>query len=321
MPRVLVLGTIHASGLARLRERPELEIIVLEERDEAGIDAALPTADAVLVRTAPLPAARLARAPRLRVIAKHGVGVDNIDLAEASRRRIPVAITANANATAVAEFAFAQMLNLAKELRALDEAVRAGDWAVRHRLAALELAQKTLLVIGFGRIGSRLARRAIAFEMKVLAFDPFIPAETIRAADCTPVEDLDVALGEADVVSLHCPLTDKTRGLLNAARLARLKPTAILINTARGGIVDETALAEALRARRLAAAALDVFACEPLPASHPLLKVPGLVLSPHMAGITQESAQRMALEAAANLLAGLDGRLDPALVVNPEVLA
>ncbi|MCS7266447.1 MAG: hydroxyacid dehydrogenase [Geminicoccaceae bacterium] len=321
MVRVLLLGAVHEAGLARLRARPEVELVALDETDEAGIDRDLPEADAVIVRTAPLPAARIARAPRLRVIAKHGVGVDNIDLAEASRRRIPVTVTATANATSVAEFAFAQLLALAKSTRAWDEAVRAGDWAARYHRTAVELAGKTLLVVGFGRIGARVAARALAFEMRVLAYDPYVCAERIRAAGCTSVADLDAVLPEVDAVSLHCPSTPQTRGMFDAQRLARLKPTAFLVNTARGGIVDEEALARALRGGRLAGAALDVFAREPLPASDPLLGVPGLLLSPHVAGITAESARRMALEAAENLLAALDGRLDRSVVANPEVLA
>lgn len=321
MARVLVLGTIHAAGLERLAAQPGMETIVVDERAEAEIDAALGQADAVVVRTAPLPARRIAAAPRLRVIAKHGVGVDNIDLAAARARGIPVAVTATANATSVAEFAFAQILALAKRAAEMDAAVRAGDWAARNRPGVIELAGKTLLVVGFGRIGTRVARRALAFEMRVLVHDPFVPSARIREAGCEPAAELDAALPEVDVLSLHCPLTATTRGMIDAARLARLRPTAFLIDTARGGLVDETALAEALAAGRLAGAALDVFGREPLPADDPLLAAPNLLLSPHVAGVSAESARRMALEAAENVLAGLEGRLDPAVLVVAEAQA
>lgn len=321
MARVLVLGTIHPAGLERLAAQPGIEPIVVNEHEDAAIDAALARADAVIVRTAPLPARRIAAAPRLRVIAKHGVGVDNIDLAAARTRGIPVAVTATANATSVAEFAFAQILALAKRVTEMDAAVRAGDWAARNRPGAIELAGKTLLVVGFGRIGTRVARRALAFEMRVLVYDPFVPAARIREAGCEPVSELDAVLPEADVLSLHCPLTATTRGMIDAARLARLRPTALLVDTARGGLVDETALAAALAAGRLAGAALDVFAREPLPGDDPLLAAPNLLLSPHVAGVSAESARRMALEAAENVLAGLEGRLDPAVLVDVEAQA
>ncbi len=320
MARVLVIGTIHEAGLQRLRARPDLEIVTLDEGRPEAVPAALAEVEAVIVRTAPITAAAISGAGRLRVIAKHGVGVDNIDLAAASARRVPVAVTATANATSVAEFTLARILHLAKQASAFDAAVRAGDWAARHRLAAIELAGKRLLVVGFGRIGSRVARRALAFEMVVAVFDPFVCAQRIREAGCEPEEDLDAALERADVVTLHCPLSAETRGLLDRARLARLRPGALLVNTARGGLVDEVALIEALREGRLGGAALDVMVREPLPPDDPLLAVPRLLLSPHIAGVTAESARRMAAEAAENVLAGLAGRLAREVVVNPEVL-
>lgn len=320
MGRVLIVGRIHEAGLERLRAASGLEVVELDEARSAEIAEALGGVDAVVVRTAPLSAEAIAAAPRLRVIAKHGVGYDNIDLPAATARGIPVTVTATANATSVAEFAFAQMLALAKHAALMDAAVRAGDWAARHRLVPIELAGRTLAIVGFGRIGSRVARRALAFEMRVLVHDPYASETAIRAAGCEPARSLDAALAEADILSLHCPLTAETRGLIDRDRLARLRPGALLVNTARGGLVDEAALGEALRSGRLAGAALDVMVREPLPGDDPLLAVPNLLLSPHVAGVTAESARRMALEAAENVAAGLAGRLDPAVVVNREVL-
>lgn len=320
MARVLVVGHVHEAGLARLRDRPGLETVTLDERASAELPQALAAAEAVIVRTAALPGPAIAAAPRLKVIAKHGVGYDNIDVAAATARRIPVTVTATANAVSVAEHAFAQMLQLAKLGGEMDAAVRRGDWAARTRLVAVELAGRTLLVVGLGRIGSRVARRALAFEMRVVVVDPFLPAERIRGLGCEPAASLEAALPEADIVTLHCPLGPRTRGMLGAAELALLRPHAFLVNTARGGLVDEAALVAALRAGRLAGAALDVMAHEPPAADDPLLAAPRLLLSPHVAGVTKESTLRMALEAADNVLAGLDGRLDPAVVVNPEVL-
>lgn len=318
--RVLVVGRIHDAGIARLRAEPGVEVVALDEDRPEDVARALVEADAVVVRTAPLRGPAITAAKHLKVIAKHGVGYDNIDVAAATARRIPVTVTASANATSVAEFAIAQILALAKLSAAMDAAVRRGDWGARHRLAPLELAGKTLFVIGFGRIGTRVARRALAFEMRVLVFDPYVCASRIAEAGCQPVATLDAGLGQADVLSLHCPLTAETRGMIDGARLARLRTGALLVNTARGGLVDEPALAAALREGRLAGAALDVMVPEPLPPDDPLLAAPNLLLSPHVAGVTAESARRMALEAAENVLAGLSGRLDPAVLVNPEVL-
>lgn len=321
MARVLVVGRVHEAGLARLRARPGLETVELDERATAEIPQALAGAEAVIVRTARLEGSAIAAAPRLRVIAKHGVGYDNIDLVAAAARRIPVTVTATANAVSVAEHAMAQMLALAKHGPVMDAAVRAGDWAARTRIVSLELAGRTLLIVGFGRIGSRVARRALAFEMRVLVVDPYVPPERIRAAGCEPAASLRAALAEADIVTLHCPLGPATRGLLGAAELALLRPGALLVNTARGGLVDEPALVAALATGRLGGAALDVMEREPPAPDDPLLAAPRLLLSPHVAGVTAESAVRMAVEAADNVLAGLDGRLDPSVVVNPEVLA
>ena len=195
----------------------------------------------------------------------------------------------------------------------------AGPWNFRNSLAAREIDGKTLLILGYGRIGREVARRAAAFGMRILVHDPFLAASAI-AAPAEPAADLDAALAEADAVSLHLPLTPESRHIIDAARLARMKPSAVLISTARGGLIDEAALVEALRAKRLAAAGLDVFAEEPPPADHPLLGLDNVVLSPHSASLTQESAMRMSMVAAQNCLDGLDGKLDPSLVVNREVL-
>lgn len=317
--RVVVVGRVQEEGLGRLRAAG-LEVEEVDEHDPTAISRAVPGAVAIMVRTAPLTPAMLDAAESLRVVAKHGVGYDNIAVEALTPRNIPCAVAANANRIAVAEHAMAMMLELAKASRAHDAAVRAGDWAFRNRLAAIELYEKTLLLVGFGRIGREVAFRAAAFGMKVLVHDPPVDDAAVRAAAVTPAPDLAAALGEADIISLHIPLTAATRHLIDATALARLKPRAILINTARGGLIDELALADALRAGRLRGAGLDAFAEEPPPAGHPLLGLPNVLLSPHSAGVSREAAVRMAVESAENILAALEGRLDPAVVVNPEAL-
>jgi D-3-phosphoglycerate dehydrogenase len=259
-------------------------------------------------------------APQLKVISRHGVGYDNVDMAAMNARRIPMALAVSSNRVAVAEHAFLMLLELLKHGRAFDRAVRADDWGSRFRLIPLELAGRTLLIVGFGRIGREVAVRACAFGMRVLVSDPFVPAATIRAAGCEPVPELTAALAQADAVGLHLPLSAETRGLIGVEQLRAMRRHAVLINTARGGLVDETALCTALREGWIAAAGLDVLAEEPPPRDHPLFEAPNLLLSPHVAGMTLEAIIRMATESVRNALAGLDGTLDPAFLANPQVL-
>jgi D-3-phosphoglycerate dehydrogenase len=320
MPHVLVVGTIRQEGLDLLRRRPSVTIEVLEHPSAAESLAAMPQAEAVIVRTAPIARAMIEAAPRLRAVSRHGVGYDNIDLKALNERRIPLAVSATANQIAVAEHAFFMMLELAKLGRQHDAAVRGGRWELRNRFAGIELFGKRLLIIGFGRIGRELQRRAQAFGMAVAAFDPKLGADAIRAAGAEPEAALLPALARADLASLHLPLTPATRGLIGREQLRAMRPTAMLVNTARGGLVDETALEEALRKGWIRGAGLDVFEHEPPRPGHPLLAHDRVILSPHCAGVTTEAGIRMAIESATNALAILDGRIDPAVLVNPQVL-
>ncbi|GBD44056.1 Hydroxypyruvate reductase [bacterium HR40] len=321
MLRIAILGRIREEGLALLRARPNIAIELLEDPSPEAVSRAVTAADAVVVRTARIPPEAVERASRLRVISRHGVGYDNVPLEVLNRRRIPLAITASANRISVAEHAFFLMLALAKRGREHDRAVRAGNWGLRERFAAIELWGKRLLLLGFGRIGSEVARRAIAFGMKVAAYDPWRPVDELVAAGVEPVADLASALGEADIVSLHMPHTPDAPPVIGARELARMRPSAFLVNTARGGLVDEAALVDALRSGRLAGAGLDVFAEEPPPPDHPLLALENVVLSPHAAGSTREATLRMATESVRNVLDVLDGRLDPAVIVNYREIA
>lgn len=318
--KILVVQSFHQDGLDVFAGRDDVRVEVIETTDEAAIGEAIADADAVTLRVAKLPRRVIDRAERLKVVSRHGVGYDNVDVAACSERGIPVTITANANAVAVAESALGLMLALSNRVLAYDRATREGDWTIRQREPRFELAGKRLLLVGLGRIGQRVARRAEAFEMEVDVLDPHVDPEEIGRAGYGHVHDLRKALPGVDVLTLHTPLTGETRGMIGAEELALLPPRAILINTARGGIVDEAALAEALRAGRLAGAGLDVFASEPPPADHPLFALDNVVLSPHAAGPSREAGVRMAVAVARNTLAALDGRIDPEMVVNQEVL-
>lgn len=275
-------------------------------------------AAAALVRIYRMDEARLQAAPHLRAIAKHGVGLDNIDIAAASRRRIPVLWTPQANADAVAQHTLALILSLANRVQAADRALRQGHFDRRMDFSSIELGGRTLGIIGLGRIGGRVARRAAdGFGMQVLAYDPYLD----QGADHTPAQlvgTLDELLQKSDFVTLHVPLTDETRHTINSDTLARMQAGSYLVNTSRGAAVDEEALAHSLQDGHLAGAAIDVFAQEPPDLEHPLQRAPNLLLTPHVAGLSDQALPRVAQQAAEGIVDVLQGRR-PASPVNPAV--
>jgi len=254
------------------------------------------------------------------VVTRIGVGFDAVDVPALSRRKVPLMVAGTANSPSVAECALFMMLTLAKRATEMHSLVRDNRWPDRLGMLPFDLFGKTILIIGFGRIGSRTAKRCLAMEMNVLVFDPYKPAADIKAAGCEPVADLDAALPHADFVSIHCPKTPETIGMFNADRLKRMKPKAFLINTARGGIVDEAALHAALSSGKLAGAGLDVFEQEPPPAGHALFALPNVIMAPHVAGVTVEAVDRMSEQTARNILSVLDGDPLRQNVINQDVL-
>jgi len=321
MARVLIAGRIHPEGEALLAAEPGLEVEVIADPGAALPMDRLRDADALLIRYGVLTEDQTADMPRLRVVSRHGVGCDNLPVAALAARGVPVTIVGPVNAVSVAEQVLAMLLALVRRIMPYDAAVRGGNWAIRDSLAVGELAGRKLLLLGFGRIGREVARRARAFDMTVLAHDPFVAAADIAAAGCVPVADWRAALPDADAISLHLPATPETRGIIGRAEFAAMKPTAILVNAARGGLVDETALHQALTGRMAAGGAgLDCFAAEPPAADLPLLALPNVVLSPHSAALSAEAARGMGIVAARNIIDGLKGKLDPALVFNLRAL-
>jgi D-3-phosphoglycerate dehydrogenase len=277
--------------------------------------------DGIALTSTPLRAADIEAAPRLRAVGRIGVGYDAVDVEALTRRGIPLMTCHTDNSPTVSEYAFYMMLHLSKGGAHMDSIPRQGRWPQRYDALPTELLGKTLLIIGFGRIGTRVAKRALAMEMAVEVYDPYVPAESVRAAGCTPVPDLDAALPRADFVTLHCPKTPETAGLFDAARIARMKPGARLINTARGGLVDEAALYAALAAGKLAGAGVDVFSPEPPLTDNPLFTLKNVIVSPHMAGNARESLERKSLTVVRNILAVLDGAVPGSeYVVNPDAL-
>ncbi len=311
--RIAVADEISPSGLGALSRDPRFKMHWLAGRASAEKEEAIARADAVIVRSATRITRELIEAaPDLKVVGRAGAGVDNIDLDAATERGIPVLNAPAGNSVSAAELTFALVLALARKVVAADRSVRRATWK-RPDLAGVELNRKTLGLIGAGRIGGEVARRARAFGMKVLVFDPHLPAARAEELDAEP-HGLDEVVEQADFLTLHVPLTASTRGMVGAERLRRMKPSAFLVNAARGGVVDEDALARALKEGWIAGAALDVFREEPLPESSPLLDCPNLVLSPHLGASTAEAQELVASEIASGVRGALlDGDLSRAV--------
>lgn len=302
--RVLVSQRIDEAAVALLTQAVDVL-----HGDPANPFALLPEVDGVIVRTAILDGTTIARAPRLRVIARHGVGVDNVDVAAASARGIFVTNTPDANHQSVAEHVVGSLLAISRHLLIADQHVRAGDFDVRSRLIGLELFGRTLAIVGFGRVGRSLATIcARGFNMHVRAYDPYLPADAPPPG--VPVElvgSLAELLPGSDFLSVHVPLTPVTRGMIGPAELGLLPRHAIVVNAARGGVIEESALAEALQNGTLRGAAIDVFAEEPPPPDHPFMGLKNVLLTPHMAAHTEEAMRRMAVGAAEEVLRVLRG--------------
>jgi D-3-phosphoglycerate dehydrogenase len=302
--KVLVADKIAREGLAPLAADPRFELIEKPGLAGDALAAAVADADAVLVRSATkITRESLARATRLKVIGRAGVGVDTIDVEAATERGVAVMNAPAGNTISAAELAFALLASLVRRIPAADRSMKAGQWE-RTAFSGTELYRKTLGLIGAGRIGSEVAARARAFGMRVLAYDPYLSPEAARALGME-LTTLEGVLRDADAISLHVPLTESTRGMLNDERLALLKPTAVIINAARGGLIDEAGLIRRLGEGKLGGAAIDVFDKEPLPADHPLRAVPNVILTPHLGASTEEAQLNVALEIAEAVKAAL----------------
>lgn len=285
--KILVADKISPAGLAWLESEPHLETVFLPGQNEDQLVEAIGPFDAIIVRSATRISARvLAAAKNLKVVGRAGIGVDNIDVTAATEKGIVVLNTPDANATTTAELTIAHILSLSRHLPAADRSVRAGQWE-RAAFMGTEIAGKTLGILGYGTIGRLVAARGLALQMKVEVFDPFVTDEVVRKNGCRPV-DLDALLAGADYLTLHCPVTESTRGIIGADQLASMKKGARLINCARGPLVDEAALVAALDSGHLSGAALDVYAQEP-PTGSPLLNKTNVVFTPHLGASTREA--------------------------------
>jgi D-3-phosphoglycerate dehydrogenase / 2-oxoglutarate reductase len=323
--KIFVTQTLSRGARALLTQRDDIELVefpnLISAKDfEAMLKQHAPVHGVALGATR-FGEPELDASGDMKVVTRIGVGYDAVDVPALSRRKVPLMVAGAANSPSVAEAALFMMLTLAKRAQELHACVRDNKWADRLGILPFDLFGKTVLIVGFGRIGTRTAKRCLAMEMNVLVYDPYKAAADVKAAACEPVTDLDAALPRADFVSIHCPKTPETNGMFNAARLAKMKRTAYLINTARGGLVDEKALYDALKSGGLAGAGLDVFEQEPPPAGHSLFELPNVITAPHVAGVTVEAVDRMSEQTARNILSVLDGDPIRQNVINQDVLA
>jgi len=273
--------------------------------DEVAARCAKLGVDAIMVRQGKINSDVINASPALKVIVKHGVGVDNVDIDAATARNVPVLRSMGSNALAVAEHTISLALTLLKQVPRLDRAIKAGEWP-KPSFIGRDIAGSVIGLVGFGSIGRETGRLAKALGMRVLVLDP-MQLETVLQSGFEIAAGLDELLAVADIVSLHCPLTNETRNLIDARRLSQMKADALLINTARGGIIDEAALLDALREKRIGGAALDSFSVEPPPTDSPLWALDNLIVTPHVAGITKGSAIQMAETAANHIISVLNG--------------
>jgi len=298
-PKVLIADAVSQRGVDELSRDGAIEAVVKTGLSEKELVDLIPDFSALVVRSQTKVTADVLNAgTKLRVVGRAGVGVDNVDVEAATRRGVIVLNAPGGNTVSTAEHAFSLLLSAARKIPQADANVRSKKWDKKH-FEGVELYNKTLGVIGMGRIGSELSRRAIAFGMRVIAYDPYLSATRARSLQVELVDELDDLLMNADFISLHTPLTAETWHILDAARLQKTKRGVRIINCARGGLIDEPALVKALQDGQVASAALDVFEVEPLPTNSPLRGAPNLVLTPHLGASTAEAQESVGIEIAA----------------------
>jgi len=320
VPHLLIAGKIHDDGIALLKAAKGVTYDYVTEISHDSYAPLIEKADGLVIRTQPLPADTITNGSKLKIVSRHGVGYDAVDVPSLNSRGIPLAIIGDVNSRPVAEHAMMLMLALAKKVRAYDAATRVGPWGYRNSFEAIELHEKNVLIVGFGRIGRHVAKMASGFGMVIYAFDPFQSNEAIKAGGAEPITDLKAGLALADFVTVHVPMSGG-KAVIGSDELACMKKSALIVNTARGGLIDESALHHALQSGQIAGAGIDVFLEEPPAANHPLFASEKVILSPHSASLTAESAIRMAVMSVKNALDYFDAKLDPALVVNRDHLS
>ncbi len=316
MKKILIIQPIHEAGIELLKKNPDYEFEVVEKIDPEFLKTKIKNCDGASIRTAKLPGNVIEAANNLKIISRHGVGYDNIDLEVSKKKNLTLAITATANAIAVAEHVMFMLLNISKRKNMYDDTVKEGKFNDRNKLPkTVELWNKNILIAGFGRIGKALIKRCLGFEMKVFVYDPFVSQDIIEKLGGIKVDSMEETCKEMDAISLHIPLNDKTKNIINYGLLQSMKKNCIVINAARGGIVNEIDLDRALKENLIFGAGLDVFETEPPEQNNPLLKNDKVFLSPHTASFTEECMTRMGKETIQNIIDFFDNKLETSKIV------
>ena len=314
--KILIIQPIDKIGIQLLDNLSDYQYEIIEDTNVENLKSKIVECDALSIRTAKLPSEVIDLGNKLKIISRHGVGYDNIDLESSKKKNITIAITATANAVAVAEHVMFMLLNISKRKSMYDQAVKSGNFNQRNKLPkTIELWKKNILIAGFGRIGQALIKRCLGFEMNVFVYDPFVTEQKIKSLGGNKIDNLENAIENMDMISLHIPFNNETKNLINMRLLKKMKKNCIIINAARGGIINEKDLDTALKENLIFGAGLDVFNTEPPENNNPLLKNDKVFLSPHTAAFTEECMQRMALETVQNIIDFFDKKLEKSKIV------
>ena len=314
--KILIIESIHKSGIDLLENNSNFDFEIIDDLSKENLKNKIKDCDGVSLRTAKLNDEIISAGKKLKIISRHGVGYDNIDLNSAKTNNITIAITATANAVAVSEHVMFMLLNIAKRKSMYDESVKSGNFINRNKLPkTMEIWKKNILIAGFGRIGQNLIKRCLGFEMNVFVFDPFVSKEKVELLGGKKADDLVEIVKSMDVISLHMPLNNKTKNIINYDLLKTMKKNCIIINAARGGIINENDLNKALNENLIYGAGLDVFEVEPPSIDNPLLKNDKVFLSPHTAAFTEECLRRMAKETVQNIIDFFDKKLENSKII------
>lgn len=316
MKNILIIQPIDKSGIEILENHSDYNFEIIDGTDLEEIKKKIIECDGISIRTAKLPAEVIRGAKNLKIISRHGVGYDNIDSEAAKEKNITISITATANAVAVAEHVMFMLLNISKRKDMYDKTVKSGRFNDRNKLPkTIELWNKNILIMGFGRIGKSLIKRCIGFEMNVYVYDPFVSKEEIESLGGKKIEDLKEGVKKMDALTLHMPLNEKTKNIINYEVLKNMKKNCIIINASRGGIINESDLNKSLNENKIFGAGLDVFDTEPPDNDNPLLKNDKTFLSPHTAAFTEECMVRMGKETIQNIIDFFDKKLEKSKIV------
>ena len=317
MLKIAIVDKMHQDGINLLKNNPKFECEIIEDLSKKNLISKLPAFDGITLRRGKIDAEILEKCKKLKVISRHGVGFDNVDIKFLKKNNIKLLVTANTTSVSPAEHIMFMIINISKGKDLFDKAVRNGEFgSVMHmKHNTFELSNKNILIIGFGRIGRKLIKRCLGFEMKVHAYDPYVEKSVIESFGGIKIEDLSDGLKKADIISLSVPLTEETQNMITLDKMKMMKKNSIIINTSRGGIVNEKDLNEALNKKIIFGAGLDVFENEPPENNNPLLKNKRAVLSPHAATFTQECLSKMSIETVQNVIDFFDGKLDKNSIV------